>query len=100
MKKNRRRFAQESTSPSRAVEGHLLKHLWGLSTQLAIEFVCAIIVGAVIGYFIDKKFDSSPLAFIFGFIFGTIAAGANVYRVVCRLYASDTPKDPSDDLEK
>jgi hypothetical protein len=114
MKRSKKKFAKESAPQSSEARrkpgcsnaadgrgpGPSLGHLCGLSTQLALEFVCAIVAGALLGYFIDKKFDSFPLGFILGFIFGTIAAGVNVYRFVCRFYVSDAPKDQSDNLEK
>jgi F0F1-type ATP synthase assembly protein I len=67
---------------------HFFKRLCGLSTQLALEFVCAVVAGTWLGYYIDNKFNSFPIAFIIGFVFGTISAGAVLYRFVCRVSVS------------
>jgi len=43
-------------------------------------FPTSIAIGVLIGYYIDKIFNTAPVALILFFIFGTIAAFVNVYR--------------------
>jgi len=48
--------------------------------SIGLMFPSAIIVGSLIGYFIDKKFHTSPWGLIIGFIFGVIAGFINLFR--------------------
>lgn len=57
-------------------------NLYGLSFQLAIEIVSAVMIGLIIGISIDKWFDISPWGFFICIFFGIISAGMNVYRFV------------------
>ena len=51
-----------------------------LGFRISIEMTAAIVVGAVLGYFIDKAVDTTPL-FLGVFLFLGAAAGAlNAYR--------------------
>lgn len=45
-----------------------------------VEFVSAVIVGAVIGIWLDNYFDKFPLFLIIFFVLGSIAGYFNVVR--------------------
>jgi ATP synthase protein I len=47
---------------------------------MGLMFPSAIIVGTLIGYFIDKKFHTTPWGLLIGFIFGVIAGFVNLVR--------------------
>ena len=53
-----------------------------VGTRIAADLVSGVLVGAGLGYLIDKTFNSSPLALISLLILGSIAGFLNVYRFV------------------
>lgn len=56
----------------------------GIASQAlsaGIELVSAVCVGAFLGYWFDKMFDTSPIGIIVMFFVGFIAGFMNVYRV-------------------
>ena len=49
--------------------------------SLGIEFISAIFMGGMIGYFIDKYFQTNPWGMILFLVFGVLAGSLNIYRV-------------------
>lgn len=79
---------------------------FGLATyalRLATELVAGVIVGGVIGWWVDKKFGTSPFGLIGFFVLGTAAGAWNVVGAVRRMNASiaahsrPAPAAPDDD---
>jgi ATP synthase protein I len=57
---------------------------WGInlgeSLTLSFELVVPAVLGAILGYFIDIYFSSSPIAMIVGLFIGAAAGFLNVIR--------------------
>ena len=53
--------------------------------RIGIEIVAAIVVGTVIGIFVDKYLGTKPFGLIIFFILGSLAGFLNVYRVMRRI---------------
>jgi len=66
--------------------------------RLGMEFTSGILVGVLIGYFIDKWLDTAPWGMV-GFIFlGSAAGFLNIYRLVVMMKPGDNPsKDEGND---
>jgi len=56
----------------------LIRTLGSLST-LGLTMALSICLGAFFGYYLDKKFGTSPWLFLVFFVFGIIAAFRNLY---------------------
>ena len=56
----------------------LIRTLGSLST-LGLTMALSISLGAFLGYYLDKKFGTSPWLFLVFFVFGIIAAFRNLY---------------------
>jgi len=57
----------------------LYKNLYDAST-IGMSFVFSILIGAVLGYFLDKKFPSThPWLLLLFLFFGIVAAFRNLY---------------------
>lgn len=58
----------------------------GLSyaVRVSVEIVSGLLVGAVMGYFLDKWLGTKPLFFLICFLLGAGAGGVNVYRMATR----------------
>jgi len=52
-----------------------------IAFRLGIELTVAVMIGAVMGYALDRYFDSKPWFLAAGVIFGGAAGSLNVYRV-------------------
>ena len=58
---------------------------WRLAAQhgaLGIEMVAAVVLGAVAGGALDRRFALAPWGQIGGFVLGLAAAGLGVYRAI------------------
>ena len=53
--------------------------------KISTELVAALVVGVIIGLFVDNYFNSSPFGLIIFFILGSLAGFLNVYRVMRRI---------------
>lgn len=53
----------------------------GKAMHVATEFLAAVGVGGVMGYFLDRAFDTSPLLLIAFFFIGFAAGVRNLLRV-------------------
>ncbi len=50
--------------------------------RVGTELLSGVLVGAALGYFLDKLFDTKPLLLIIFLFFGGAAGFLNVYRFV------------------
>jgi len=57
------------------------KHI-GRYLDLGFQFAISILVGIGGGYWVDSKFDTSPLFLIVGLLFGGTAGFMSLYRTV------------------
>ena len=55
-----------------------------LST-LGIEMAVSIVVGLAIGWYLDKKFDTSPWLTMIFLIFGIVAGYKNLFREIKKI---------------
>ncbi len=56
----------------------------GALSTVGISFVLAVGLGALIGYYLDKWFGTSPWLFLLFILFGLAAGILNVYRTADR----------------
>ena len=81
---------EERISKQRAVEYTARKdrqesefaHATKTGFRVGTELVSGVLVGAALGYFMDKLFDTPPLLLIICLFFGGVAGFLNVYRFV------------------
>jgi ATP synthase protein I len=71
---------QPGETPSASGVGQAIS----LGTRVVSEFVAAVVVGAVIGWQLDRWWGSSPAALIVFVALGTAAGFWNVYRVAMK----------------
>jgi ATP synthase protein I len=79
------------TKPS---EGPAPVSLAGYALRLATELVAGVLVGAFIGWWIDKRFGTSPFGLLVCFILGAAAGGWNIVRAVKRMNALNAANAP------
>ncbi|NPA12403.1 MAG: hypothetical protein GXO45_00285 [Aquificae bacterium] len=70
---------------------HPLLRYMSIAT-IGLHLVSGIIVGVLIGYFLDKYFNTSPWLTIIFFFFGVAAGFRNMYKDVQKYVATDTDK--------
>ncbi|MGB3721959.1 MAG: AtpZ/AtpI family protein [Pacificimonas sp.] len=63
---------------------HVAGNAFAQGTRLALELVAGILVGAALGYFLDRWLETSPWLSILGFLFGLVAGFMNLMRAVNR----------------
>jgi ATP synthase protein I len=56
----------------------------GGAFQVASDLLAGVVVGCVIGYFLDKVLETSPIFFIVSSLLGIAAGFLNVYRSVTK----------------
>lgn len=61
--------------------------------RVSIELTSGVLVGVIIGYFIDRTFDIKPWGIIFFTIIGSLAGALNVYRAVMSQMRQEEEKD-------
>ncbi len=54
----------------------------GLAMRLGVQLVTTTLVGALLGYFLDKLFDTKPWLMVTGLFLGSVAALRDIYRLV------------------
>lgn len=57
-------------------------YAYQIGTRIGTELVSGVLVGAGLGYILDKVFDTAPVLLILFLIFGGAAGFLNVYRFV------------------
>ena len=63
-----------------------------IAFRLGTELTVAVMIGAVMGYALDRYFDSKPWLLAVGVILGGAAGSLNVYRVSKEI-TTQTDKD-------
>lgn len=66
---------------------------YGAALKMGVDFVSAIIVGLVIGYWADKYFHTSPLFLIIFLILGAVAGFRNVYKYATKVVSEKNDED-------
>jgi ATP synthase protein I len=61
----------------------------GLLSTVGFSFVLAVILGAGLGYLLDRWLGTSPWLFLVFFFVGVVAAIRNVFRLVNRTSEPD-----------
>lgn len=54
------------------------------STRVSVELFSGVLVGAGLGYYIDKWLDTLPVFMIILFFFGVAAGALNIYKLTTR----------------
>lgn len=57
-------------------------HAYQLGSRITVELISGVLVGAGLGYFLDKIFETAPMMLIILLIFGGAAGFLNVYKFV------------------
>lgn len=57
----------------------------GAGMRISIDFVAAIFVGVILGYWLDRYFGTEPLFLLILFFLGAITGFYSVYRTAKRL---------------
>lgn len=85
----RLRAAQERGAGGKKRRGHIPKDGdesagkgIGLALRIGTELVAGVILGAAIGWFLDRWLETRPLFLILFFVLGSAAGMLNVYRTV------------------
>jgi ATP synthase protein I len=73
----------EHESESRETPREKAQSIGALST-VGISFVLAIVIGASVGYVLDKWLGTGPWCFLLFFVLGMVAGILNVYRTATR----------------
>ena len=58
----------------------------GKALKISTELVASVVVGATLGYILDKWFDTKPLLTIIFFIMGVAAGILNVFRSAKKMH--------------
>jgi len=53
-------------------------------SDIGLRFALAIVLGGLLGHWLDQKLSVAPLALIVGIMFGATAGFINLYRTVMR----------------
>lgn len=53
-------------------------------TRISVELVSGVLLGAFLGFHIDKWLDTSPIFFIICFFFGVAAGILNIYKLASK----------------
>jgi ATP synthase protein I len=91
-----RRLRQDARlAPDQATDERAPPSMGGAGIQVGIELVAGVIGGALIGYGLDRWFDTWPILFLVFFFLGAAAGMLNAYRYIRRL--SDLPEEKSNE---
>ena len=71
----------------------------GLAFKVGTELTVATLIGAAMGYAIDKFFNTRPWFLALGVIFGGAAGCLNVYRAAQNMIVEDENNDKPDAKE-
>jgi ATP synthase protein I len=72
----------------------------GLAYLMGVHLVSGVIVGLVMGYYLDKYFGTKPWLTLLFLIFGIIAGYRNMFREMKRIQKSEAEADARNDDEK
>ena len=60
-----------------------------LGYRIGTELVVATLIGAGLGYLLDRWLGTNPWFLIAGVLIGTVAGFLNVYRIISRIMDQD-----------
>lgn len=66
------------------------------TSAVGLEFGLSIGIGALLGYFADKYFDSSPYGLLLGIVLGSVAGVKRLYIFVKSYLAKDEDDNKKD----
>lgn len=72
---------------------------YSLAMRVMAEFVAGVIVGALLGWQLDKWLNTSPWLLIVFLLLGTVAGFWNVYRIAAAPTHSKAPPTRADMLD-
>ncbi len=72
---------------------------YSLAMRVMAEFVAGVIVGALLGWQLDKWLNTSPWLLIIFLLLGTVAGFWNVYRIAAAPTQSKAPPMRADMLD-
>ena len=78
--KTRLEIAKNKIKSSSDTNEHKEKSNFGTAFKLSTELVSAVVVGTIIGFILDKWFDTKPWLIIIFFFVGVIAGILNVIK--------------------
>lgn len=67
---------------------------WALLTSLGIMFPASIVIGASIGYFLDRRLGTLPWFSAVFLVFGIAAAFINLFKTLARFDELDAEDGP------
>ena len=79
------------------------KPSWIRFSGIGIEFASAVAVFTVIGYYIDRHYDSSPTALLICILLGLVGGMYNLIReslAATKDFGKDSSKKDDDDQQK
>lgn len=68
----------------------------GIAYMMGIHLVSGVIVGIVMGYYLDKFFDTKPWLTLVFLVFGIIAGYRNMFREMARIQRKEAEADAKD----
>ena len=75
--------------PANRPSGETLRTIGALSA-VGFAFVLAVVMGAALGYAVDRWLGTSPWFFLVGFAVGVIAGARSVFRTVASVSRRDS----------
>lgn len=91
--KARAETGMDESKTNGATRDHSLSHGY----RMGLEFVSAVAVGAFIGYWLDRWFDTAPLFLIVLLLTGTVAGIRNLMRLLKPIDETSPVKDMDSD---
>lgn len=58
--------------------------------SISIELVAGVILGVVLGLYLDEWFGTAPIFFIICFFLGVAGSGLNIYRMAVKINDEDS----------
>ena len=91
-----RRLREDARLPhDQATAARPRTSIGGAGVQVGIELVAGVIGGGLIGYWLDRWFETWPILFLVFFFLGAAAGMLNAYRHIRRW--SEVPEERSKD---
>jgi len=73
-----------NTGEDRGPKGNVLVAL-SLVTELGLAVAIPIVLGVVVGNYVDKHLGTRGLAIVAGVLFGVASGGYNAYRLIAKV---------------
>ena len=83
--KTRLKIAKDKVKNNKKTPNNDQKSSFGQAFKLSTELVSAVFVGTIIGFILDKWFDTKPWLILIFFFVGVIAGITNVIRSAKKL---------------